>query len=48
MQNSETSFMFHPENAIHIKAFFDDIRDIELFKLIPFLTFMGQVIQKMI
>lgn len=37
IDNSETSFLFQPENAIHIKAYFDDNTDIELFYYMPIL-----------
>jgi len=33
--------MFQPENAIKIKAFFDDKSDFELYKLMPFMEFMS-------
>lgn len=39
IDNSEISFLFQPENALHIKAFFDDESDVELFRLMPFLAF---------
>lgn len=42
IDNSETSFLFHPTSAIHIKSFFDDNNDDELLKLIPFLRFLSE------
>lgn len=35
IDNSEISFFFQPENAVHILNFFDDNSDRELYKLIP-------------
>lgn len=43
IQNSETSFLFQPANAVHIKSYFDDPKDRELYRLIPFLIFLSNV-----
>jgi RNA polymerase II subunit A small phosphatase-like protein len=37
IDNSPHSYLFHPENAIPIKSFVDDVRDNHLVELIPFL-----------
>ena len=36
--------MFQPANAIHIKSYFDDPEDTELYKLFPFMRFIREVI----
>ncbi|EAR92879.2 NLI interacting factor-like phosphatase (macronuclear) [Tetrahymena thermophila SB210] len=41
IDNSETSFLFQPANAVHIKSFFDDMKDRELYRLIPMLIFLS-------
>ena len=43
LKNSETSFLFQPANAVHIKSFFDDMKDRELYRLIPMLIFLSNV-----
>ena len=35
--------MLNPSNAIHIKNFFSDATDTELYDLIPFLTLLKNV-----
>lgn len=42
VDNSENSFMFQPANAIHIKSYFDDPEDTELYKLFPFMRFIRE------
>lgn len=41
IDNSANSFMLNPSNAIHIKNFFSDATDTELYDLIPFLTLLN-------
>lgn len=41
VDNAVKSFEFQPENAYHIKDFFDDNSDNELEKLIPFLEYLA-------
>lgn len=41
IDNSETSFLFQPANAVHIKSYFDDAKDRELYRLIPVLIFLS-------
>jgi len=43
IDNSDTCFMFQPENAFHIENFFDDRNDLELYKLIPFLEHLAKL-----
>jgi len=43
IDNSDTCFMFQPENAFHIENFFDNRNDLELYKLIPFLEHLAQL-----
>ncbi|KAL4446924.1 hypothetical protein ABPG74_014896 [Tetrahymena malaccensis] len=43
VDNSETSFLFQPENAIQISNFFQDDNDRELFRMLPFLQFLSEV-----
>ncbi|KAL4495660.1 hypothetical protein ABPG72_014129 [Tetrahymena utriculariae] len=43
VDNSETSFLFQPENAIQISNFFQDDSDRELYRMIPFLQFLSEV-----
>ena len=38
--------MLNPTNAIHIKNFFSDATDTELYDLIPFLTLLNNVKKK--
>jgi RNA polymerase II subunit A small phosphatase-like protein len=37
IDNSPTSYLFHPENAIPCETWFDDETDTELLQFIPFL-----------
>jgi len=37
IDNSPTSYLFHPENAIAVESWFDDEHDTELFDLVPIL-----------
>lgn len=37
IDNSPTSYLFHPENAVPVETWFDDENDTELDELIPFL-----------
>ncbi|EGR29245.1 NLI interacting factor-like phosphatase family protein, putative, partial [Ichthyophthirius multifiliis] len=41
IDNSETSFLFQPANAIHILSYFDDVNDEELYRLLPVLIFLS-------
>ncbi|EGR31502.1 NLI interacting factor-like phosphatase family protein, putative, partial [Ichthyophthirius multifiliis] len=41
IDNSENSFLFQPENAIHILSFFEDMNDDQLYRLIPVLIFLS-------
>jgi len=43
IDNSPASYMFHPENAIPIDSWFDDMSDTELLDLIPFLEELTKV-----
>eukprot|EP01017_Pseudomicrothorax_dubius_P017290 TRINITY_DN1955_c0_g2_i7.p1 TRINITY_DN1955_c0_g2~~TRINITY_DN1955_c0_g2_i7.p1 ORF type:complete len:404 (-),score=84.60 TRINITY_DN1955_c0_g2_i7:11-1222(-) len=43
VDNSENSFAFQPMNAVFIKSYFDDPRDIELEKWTEFLEFLSEV-----
>jgi len=43
IDNSPASYMFHPENAIPIDSWFDDMNDTELLDLIPFLEDLTKV-----
>ncbi|MBN3283653.1 CTDSL protein, partial [Polyodon spathula] len=36
VDNSPASYIFHPENAVPVQSWFDDITDTELMDLIPF------------
>ncbi|XP_078087405.1 CTD (carboxy-terminal domain, RNA polymerase II, polypeptide A) small phosphatase-like a isoform X2 [Mustelus asterias] len=36
VDNSPASYIFHPENAVPVQSWFDDMSDTELFDLIPF------------
>jgi len=38
IDNSPTSFLFHPEYSIEIGSWFDDIHDTELNEMLPFLV----------
>ena len=43
VDNSEVSFLYYPENALHIKSYFDSDLDTELYRLMPFLAFSSQL-----
>lgn len=43
IDNSPTSYLFHPSNAVPITTWFNDIHDSELLDLIPFLTDLATV-----
>ncbi|EGG16552.1 dullard-like phosphatase domain containing protein [Cavenderia fasciculata] len=43
IDNSPTSYMFHPENAIPVDSWFDDEKDRELLELIPLLEDITKV-----
>mmetsp|Transcript_18955 Transcript_18955/g.37219 ORF Transcript_18955/g.37219 Transcript_18955/m.37219 type:complete len:313 (-) Transcript_18955:261-1199(-) len=43
VDNSPASYMFHPENAIAVSSFIDDMSDRELFYALPFLEKMVSV-----
>lgn len=43
VDNSPTSYLFHPENAVPIGSWFDDRNDTELQDLIPFLEALTKV-----
>ncbi|KAF7222958.1 CTD small phosphatase-like protein isoform X3 [Nothobranchius furzeri] len=36
VDNSPASYIFHPENAVPVQSWFDDINDTELLELLPF------------
>eukprot|EP01114_Cavostelium_apophysatum_P013352 TRINITY_DN3216_c0_g1_i1.p1 TRINITY_DN3216_c0_g1~~TRINITY_DN3216_c0_g1_i1.p1 ORF type:complete len:257 (-),score=64.59 TRINITY_DN3216_c0_g1_i1:375-1145(-) len=43
IDNSPTSYLFHPENAIPVETWFDDENDTELDELVPFLRDIANV-----
>ncbi|KAJ9055583.1 hypothetical protein DSO57_1002059 [Entomophthora muscae] len=43
IDNSPTSYIFHPANAVPITTWFNDLHDTELLDLIPFLTDLSNV-----
>ncbi|KAI0222917.1 hypothetical protein L0F63_006231 [Massospora cicadina] len=43
IDNSPTSYIFHPANAVPITTWFNDIHDVELVDLIPFLADLSKV-----
>lgn len=43
LDNSPTSYMFHPENAVPIGSWFDDPNDVELQDLVPFFEALTKV-----
>lgn len=43
IDNSPSSYLFHPENAVPVESWFDDETDTELEDLIPFLKEMSKV-----
>ncbi|XP_012885713.1 PREDICTED: CTD small phosphatase-like protein, partial [Dipodomys ordii] len=42
VDNSPASYTFHPENAVPVQSWFDDMTDTELLDLIPFLEGLSQ------
>jgi len=43
IDNSPSSYLFHPENAVPVESWFDDEADTELDELIPFLKDLSKV-----
>lgn len=43
IDNSPTSYIFHPANAVPITTWFNDLHDTELLDLIPFLADLSNV-----
>jgi len=43
VDNSPASYIFHPENAVPVKSWFDDISDTELLELIPLFEKLSKV-----
>ncbi|XP_015772117.1 PREDICTED: carboxy-terminal domain RNA polymerase II polypeptide A small phosphatase 1-like [Acropora digitifera] len=43
VDNSPASYSFHPENAVPVASWFDDLSDMELLDLIPFLETLNGV-----
>lgn len=43
MDNSPASYIFHPDNAVPVSSWFDDMTDSELLDLIPFLETLSHV-----
>ncbi|XP_076032585.1 CTD small phosphatase herzog [Oratosquilla oratoria] len=43
MDNSPASYIFHPDNAVPVSSWFDDMSDSELIDLIPFLETLSKV-----
>lgn len=43
IDNSPSSYLFHPENAVPVESWFDDEQDTELLELIPFLKELSKV-----
>ena len=43
IDNSPTSYLFQPENALATKSWYDDYSDRELFDFIPLLTHLSKV-----
>uniref|UniRef100_H9H7C3 protein-serine/threonine phosphatase n=1 Tax=Monodelphis domestica TaxID=13616 RepID=H9H7C3_MONDO len=42
IDNSPASYVFHPENAVPVQSWFDDMSDTELLDLIPFFEGLSQ------
>ncbi|KAB0365499.1 hypothetical protein FD754_009655, partial [Muntiacus muntjak] len=42
VDNSPASYIFHPENAVPVQSWFDDMTDTELLDLIPFFEGLSQ------
>jgi TFIIF-interacting CTD phosphatase-like protein len=43
IDNSPTSYLFHPSNAVPITSWFNDMNDTELLDLIPFMEDLSMV-----
>lgn len=43
VDNSPASYIFHPNNAVPVQSWFDDMTDTELLDLIPFFESLSQV-----
>ncbi|KAM9820826.1 carboxy-terminal domain RNA polymerase II polypeptide A small phosphatase 1-like [Neosynchiropus ocellatus] len=43
LDNSPASYIFHPDNAVPVASWFDDMSDMELLDLIPFLESLSKV-----
>lgn len=43
MDNSPASYIFHPDNAVPVSSWFDDMSDSELMDLVPFLETLSKV-----
>jgi len=43
MDNSPASYIFHPDNAVPVSSWFDDMTDSELIDLLPFLETLSHV-----
>ncbi|XP_053713393.1 carboxy-terminal domain RNA polymerase II polypeptide A small phosphatase 1 isoform X1 [Synchiropus splendidus] len=43
LDNSPASYIFHPDNAVPVASWFDDMSDTELLDLIPFLESLSKV-----
>jgi carboxy-terminal domain RNA polymerase II polypeptide A small phosphatase len=43
LDNSPASYIFHPDNAVPVSSWFNDVHDAELTDLIPFLADLTDV-----
>ena len=43
LDNSPTSYVFHPDNAIPVASWFDNMSDTELHDLLPFFEQLSRV-----
>ncbi|KHJ44414.1 Dullard-like phosphatase domain protein [Trichuris suis] len=43
VDNSPASYAFHPDNAVPVQSWFDDLNDTELLDLLPFLETLAKV-----
>uniref|UniRef100_A0A667WIK1 Mitochondrial import inner membrane translocase subunit TIM50 n=1 Tax=Myripristis murdjan TaxID=586833 RepID=A0A667WIK1_9TELE len=43
VDNSPASYIFHPDNAVPVASWFDDMSDTELLDLIPFFERLSKV-----
>uniref|UniRef100_A0A0M3I274 protein-serine/threonine phosphatase n=1 Tax=Ascaris lumbricoides TaxID=6252 RepID=A0A0M3I274_ASCLU len=43
VDNSPASYAFHPDNAIPVQSWFDDVNDVELLEIIPLLEQLANV-----